>query len=773
MSIASEDSKQRRYPGFASFEEKDRALFFGRDKERTEILQLIQLEQIVVLYGKSGLGKTSLINAGLIPSLKGEYAVTRLRFYSYKSSESSEELPVSPLQRLLTEIQAIPKDQQLKLPIDHIEGEDSLWYHLKKATLVSANDGAEESLNSPTKRNVILFLDQFEELFSYPSSQRDELFRNLAGVLNDTIPRGYRRQLKSLRTNPEKISDEIIDLLYEKINLKVIISIRSDRLNLLNEAKSYFPGIFNNLYELLPLRREAAKQAIIRPASRKGANYYSPPFIISEKAIENTLSYLSKTHNQKIEAFQLQIVCQYFEEIIIKEVEKKAPSKEHRIDTLHTIALKGLMGAFYERTLEKVSVIHRTVVRQVIEEQLIFTPDKQRVSVYEGKLLKEVKGLNEDILNQLVATRLVRKEKSSTGVENYELVHDTLVEPILKYKAEKLSQKPLDENVQKLKEEAQKKKEEEAIIAKQQQQLEYLNQQLSRLQQNFLYRMYIYCIATFRKNSGLVNTIIEQLLERGNIHLSLNNLTKASNDFRLGLSFYKSTKLYNNYAVALFRQRKYKEAEEAIAKAISLEQTPRVVNNQSMLMLYGLIEKGAFRFTHNKRRRQEDTLRDIEDKLKYAVRNEKNETTYIRVNQGIMEFVKGNLQEAKESFNRYTQKKRDAALGISISSISNNNLGVAQYLENYNIEEALGRLDLAIAAEPNLVQAYLNRGILYFRKETYHKAVADFTKVIEEWPDHAITYRLRGLCYWNLYNEYHGNLKKALVDFRKFNELTI
>ena len=60
------------YPGLASFrdQDEDRELFFGRESEKQILLQTTLSGRLTVLYGQSGIGKTSLINAGLMESLR-------------------------------------------------------------------------------------------------------------------------------------------------------------------------------------------------------------------------------------------------------------------------------------------------------------------------------------------------------------------------------------------------------------------------------------------------------------------------------------------------------------------------------------------------------------------------------------------------------------------------------------------------------------------------------------------------------------------------------
>src|SRR5215813_8882123 len=58
--------------GLESFREETRAYFFGRDAEIAEIHLRLRSHPLLVLYGRSGLGKTSILTAGLLPALRSE-----------------------------------------------------------------------------------------------------------------------------------------------------------------------------------------------------------------------------------------------------------------------------------------------------------------------------------------------------------------------------------------------------------------------------------------------------------------------------------------------------------------------------------------------------------------------------------------------------------------------------------------------------------------------------------------------------------------------------
>src|ERR1043166_4132899 len=56
--------------GLRPYSEQDATRFFGREKETDRLCSLVSRNKITFLVGASGIGKTSLIHAGLIPALR-------------------------------------------------------------------------------------------------------------------------------------------------------------------------------------------------------------------------------------------------------------------------------------------------------------------------------------------------------------------------------------------------------------------------------------------------------------------------------------------------------------------------------------------------------------------------------------------------------------------------------------------------------------------------------------------------------------------------------
>src|SRR3954465_3323256 len=61
------------WPGVGSFDEGSERFFNGRRNETAELRRLVLNAPLTILFGASGLGKTSLLQAGLFPQLRKEH----------------------------------------------------------------------------------------------------------------------------------------------------------------------------------------------------------------------------------------------------------------------------------------------------------------------------------------------------------------------------------------------------------------------------------------------------------------------------------------------------------------------------------------------------------------------------------------------------------------------------------------------------------------------------------------------------------------------------
>jgi hypothetical protein len=293
--------KNYRYPGARPFTQEDRPLFFGRDKVIDTLVSRIKTEKTLFIYSRSGIGKTSLLNAGLLPVLsqdENNEIADVIRFYNFNEND------VSPYNKILRIIENSGKlktgENFLNKLIPH---HNSLWYHFKN-----------HQISSGSHKCYYLFFDQFEELFTYTDFQIFEFTKQLSDLLYTGVPPDIRlRVTEESKKNPDSVTPENIRLLEIPMEIKVIFLISSDRINMLYKLLDGIPTIFNSRFELLPLSEEDAKEAIQLPAKldNTSGNFRSHPFSYEDSALKTIIESLVNNKYNSIDSGQLQIICRY------------------------------------------------------------------------------------------------------------------------------------------------------------------------------------------------------------------------------------------------------------------------------------------------------------------------------------------------------------------------------------------------------------------------------------------------------------------------------
>lgn len=410
-----------RYPGIRPFAAEDQEVFFGRETEIQALSRMIRLRRITTLYGRSGLGKSSLIEAGVLPLLaqQGVQAI-RIRFGAYAGTDSP--LPMQ------TFVQSLPEAPANTL-LDRFEGESpSLWQQFKALQLAARHAG------EPIPTFLLVF-DQFEELFSYPTGEQ-AFSEQLAELLHDQMPRSFRRKLDQvLEQGAPWLTDDLMEFLEQPLQIKALLAVRADRLSLLDRLSPALPQILRYCYELKALDREGAHSAITAPAVIEGP-FTVEPFVYSRNALEHMLTFLGG-ESGRVEPFQLQLLCAQIEEQVGKQPPPTGKQNLPEIPLAVLPNLEGLFRDYYETSLARLDTeSERQTARLLIEDGLLLAKEERRLTVDEGQLMRNY-NTTKGLLSQLVDIRLLRVEPNRSGGRNYELSHDSLVAPILRARAER------------------------------------------------------------------------------------------------------------------------------------------------------------------------------------------------------------------------------------------------------------------------------------------------------------------------------------------------
>jgi WD40 repeat protein len=196
------------YKGLSAFEdsELDALLFFGREREVAAVAANVLASRLTVLYGPSGVGKSSLLGAGV---------ARRLRELSGTPVVVHDSWAEDPAAGLIASVRAECGD------LGPTAG-------LVDTIAAAAQAGGE----------LHLLLDQFEEYV---------LYHGVDGALSSALPQLLRRP--GLRVN-------------------VLLAVRDDALAELDEFAGRIPELFGNLLRLDRLDRAAGRAAILGPLTR-------------------------------------------------------------------------------------------------------------------------------------------------------------------------------------------------------------------------------------------------------------------------------------------------------------------------------------------------------------------------------------------------------------------------------------------------------------------------------------------------------------------------
>lgn len=417
------------YIGLRPYTEGESALFFGREKEATELADKILSAPITVLYGLSGVGKSSLLRARVIDAVRAlEARVVYIQDWM--------DDPVPQLRRRVA-AELGPK----------ITGSgDSSLFELARA------------LNGATQEGLVLVLDQFEQFFLRHGDRADALGEELGALA---------------RLGPDA---------------HVVLSLREEYLGRLDSLRGHLLTIPQAQHRLAPLSGDAAREAIRGPlrafqASIEDTLVEALLADLREQG-EEAGTNPAATSNEGISLPFLQIVCLHL-------WETTAAATEHRIAMVDYERLGGRDGvvqAYVSGVTKKLEGAERLEAARILDR---LAPKEGVKMAYPEDVLPGQLGIDVarvgTILNRLEEKRIVHRRE---GV--VEVYHDAFTKVLRGFIQEQLDAAKKAEEKKRQDAEAENKKldderkeaEARARLAEQERELERARLQALEAQQD-------------------------------------------------------------------------------------------------------------------------------------------------------------------------------------------------------------------------------------------------------------------------------------------------
>jgi hypothetical protein len=411
------------YKGLIPYASEDAPFFFGRERERELITANLMASRLTLLYGPSGVGKSSVINAGVVWSLREQ---ARKNVDTRGVAESIvvafgawRDDPVEALKQKISKaiLEVCPTAK-----CDQIEPSASLADYLEQWTTCVGSE-------------LLIILDQFEEYFLYHAQEIGE------SSFAEELPRAVNRP--GLRAN-------------------FLISIREDALAKMDFFKGRIPNLFDTYLRIEHLDRESARAAIQKPVEEFNRRVESAQAVLIETQLVDAVLDQVKigqvlwsgsgrgvvddtNQSAKIETPYLQLVMTR-----LWDEETKAGSHILRLETLTRLGgASSIVRSHLDKTMSALSLSEQDFAAQVF--RYLVTPSGSKIALSASDLANYTelpeKELN-SILQRLSApdVRILRPLNPPAGVDaatRYEIFHDVLATSILDWQTRSVYEQQL------------------------------------------------------------------------------------------------------------------------------------------------------------------------------------------------------------------------------------------------------------------------------------------------------------------------------------------
>ena len=390
------------FKGLDSYAEEDSAYFFGRDDDIRLISANALTSRLTILYGPSGVGKSSLLAAGVLASFSKYTNVLPLLFRTWAVED-----PLHHLKRLILDAGGATNDDPIQ----------SASQDLSELLIATCGEHW---------RSVVLLLDQFDEYF----------VRSTYGGMC------------------ERFESELSKAINQKhCPATFLAAIREDAIGKLDRFKPRVPALFSNLLRLDHLTKESARAAILEPLRLYRQQYgegYGPtgierplveflletlrpleltPGLVSGNSSDAGTTMPLGGQQKRIEPALLQIVLTR-----LWERERELGSAVIRQSTLAELGdLNNLIADFVNEAMCKLDERERSTAALFFDR--LITPSGTKIALTQGDIEAYAHPYEENVpavLMNLERQRLLRAVNTA-GVSKWELFHDLLGTAVLNW----------------------------------------------------------------------------------------------------------------------------------------------------------------------------------------------------------------------------------------------------------------------------------------------------------------------------------------------------
>jgi len=271
------------YKGLIPYSETDSLFFFGRDDWRRNLIDNLQASRLTILYGSSGIGKTSVLSAGVA-------------YYLRQAAKEN-----------------LQKYHNLRQAVIIYPPRESSWSD-------NAIDGIKNQIKTEIASLLNISLHELESRFnqillSQPDSSFPQILKNwtkfigkkdnndnnnVDGKLFIILDRFEAYLFDNDRRNNKDFASELIAAINKSdLNVNLLISLREDAISALDaEFKGKIPNLLTNRLQIKHLDENSARDAIKKPVAE-----YNRQAIILENFLNSKLTVLygdSNTHKTSL-----------------------------------------------------------------------------------------------------------------------------------------------------------------------------------------------------------------------------------------------------------------------------------------------------------------------------------------------------------------------------------------------------------------------------------------------------------------------------------------